>query len=51
MTRRSIRMPCAIRWRSHSTSIPLATREVLAQALAACADAPVGEQGYGVFRM
>jgi 3-methylcrotonyl-CoA carboxylase beta subunit len=30
---------------------PRDTREVLAQALAACANAPLGELGYGVFRM
>jgi 3-methylcrotonyl-CoA carboxylase beta subunit len=30
---------------------PRATRDVLAQALAACAHAPLGELGYGVFRM
>jgi 3-methylcrotonyl-CoA carboxylase beta subunit len=30
---------------------PRATRAVLAQALAACARAPLGELGYGVFRM
>jgi 3-methylcrotonyl-CoA carboxylase beta subunit len=30
---------------------PRATRAVLAQALAACACAPLGELGYGVFRM
>jgi 3-methylcrotonyl-CoA carboxylase beta subunit len=30
---------------------PRATRSVLAQALAACAHAPLGELGYGVFRM
>ena len=30
---------------------PRDTRAVLAQALAACANAPLGEQGYGVFRM
>jgi 3-methylcrotonyl-CoA carboxylase beta subunit len=30
---------------------PRATRHVLAQALAACAHAPLGELGYGVFRM
>src|SRR3954471_2545114 len=30
---------------------PRATRGVLAQALAACAHAPLGELGYGVFRM
>jgi 3-methylcrotonyl-CoA carboxylase beta subunit len=30
---------------------PRATRPVLAQALAACAHAPLGELGYGVFRM
>jgi 3-methylcrotonyl-CoA carboxylase beta subunit len=30
---------------------PRATRSVLAQALAACACAPLGELGYGVFRM
>ncbi|WP_205696778.1 carboxyl transferase domain-containing protein [Conexibacter sp. SYSU D00693] len=30
---------------------PRATRSVLAQALAACAGAPLGELGYGVFRM
>ena len=30
---------------------PRDTREVLAQALAVCARAPLGELGYGVFRM
>jgi 3-methylcrotonyl-CoA carboxylase beta subunit len=30
---------------------PRRTRDVLAQALAACANAPLGELGYGVFRM
>jgi len=30
---------------------PRETRTVLAQALAACAEAPLGELGYGVFRM
>ena len=30
---------------------PRATRDVLAQALAACANAPLGDVGYGVFRM
>jgi 3-methylcrotonyl-CoA carboxylase beta subunit len=30
---------------------PRATRDVLAQALAACAQAPLGPLGYGVFRM
>jgi 3-methylcrotonyl-CoA carboxylase beta subunit len=30
---------------------PRATRDVLAQALAACANAPLGELGYGIFRM
>jgi 3-methylcrotonyl-CoA carboxylase beta subunit len=30
---------------------PSATRGVLAQALAACAHAPLGELGYGIFRM
>jgi 3-methylcrotonyl-CoA carboxylase beta subunit len=30
---------------------PRRTRDVLAQALDACAQAPLGEVGYGVFRM
>jgi 3-methylcrotonyl-CoA carboxylase beta subunit len=30
---------------------PRATRDVLAQTLAACANAPLGELGYGIFRM
>ncbi|HYI20668.1 MAG TPA: carboxyl transferase domain-containing protein, partial [Solirubrobacteraceae bacterium] len=30
---------------------PRATRDVLANALAACAQAPLGELGYGIFRM
>jgi 3-methylcrotonyl-CoA carboxylase beta subunit len=30
---------------------PRETRAVLAQALAACAGAPLGDVGYGVFRM
>jgi 3-methylcrotonyl-CoA carboxylase beta subunit len=30
---------------------PRDTRAVLGQALAACAGAPLGEPGYGVFRM
>jgi 3-methylcrotonyl-CoA carboxylase beta subunit len=30
---------------------PRRTRDVLAQALAACAQAPLGPVGYGVFRM
>ncbi len=30
---------------------PRRTREVLAEGLAACACAPLGELGYGVFRM
>jgi 3-methylcrotonyl-CoA carboxylase beta subunit len=30
---------------------PRATREVLARALAACANAPLEPVGYGVFRM
>jgi len=30
---------------------PRATRDVLAVALEACASAPLGELGYGVFRM
>jgi 3-methylcrotonyl-CoA carboxylase beta subunit len=30
---------------------PRDTRDVLAQALAACAGAPLGDVGYGVFRM
>ncbi len=30
---------------------PRQTRNVLAAALAACANAPLGDVGYGVFRM
>jgi 3-methylcrotonyl-CoA carboxylase beta subunit len=30
---------------------PRQTRSVLARALAACARAPLGELGYGIFRM